>query len=62
MVARSIFSPSGQGHWVEEELDGLDLGHVKLDRRFARMLADRFAHPERSFYASFAGKAGGKAA
>jgi len=62
VVARSIFSPSDQRHWVAEELDGLDLGHVKLDRRFARMLADRFAHPDRSFYASFGGKAGGKAA
>lgn len=62
VVARSIFSPNDQGHWVEEEMDGLDLGHVKLDRRFSRMLADRFAHPDWSFYASFAGKAGGKAA
>lgn len=62
VVPRSIFSHDGQDHWVEEELDGLDLGHVKLDRRFARMLQDRWAHPDWSFYTSFGGAAGGKAA
>jgi hypothetical protein len=62
VVARSIFSPSQQDHWVEEELDGLDLGHAKLHRRFAQMLQDRWAHPDWSFYTSFGGAAGGKAA
>jgi len=62
VVPRSIFSQSPQDHWVEEELDGLDLGHVTLHRRFGRMLQDRWAHPDWSFYASFGGKAGGKAA
>jgi hypothetical protein len=61
VAPRSLFSHS-QEHWVREELDGLDLGHAKLDRRFAAMLQDRFAHPERSFYTSFGGGAGGKAA
>jgi len=62
VVARSIFSPSQPDHWVAEELDGLALGHAKLHRRFARMLQDRWAHPDWSFYTSFGGAAGGKAA
>jgi hypothetical protein len=62
VVPRSIFSHRWQDHWVEEELDGLDLGHVKLDQRFARMLQGRWAHPDWSFYTSFGGKAGGKGA
>jgi Domain of unknown function (DUF4338)/Transposase DNA-binding len=62
VVPRSIFSPSQQDHWIEEELDGLALGHVKLNRRLARMLQDRWAHPDWSFYTSFGGAAGGKAA
>ncbi len=62
VVPRSIFSHDWQDHWVEEELDGLDLGHVKLDQRFAKMLQARWAHPDWSFYTSFGGAAGGKAA
>jgi hypothetical protein len=62
VVPRSVFSPSQPDHWVEEELDGLALGHAKLHRRFARMLQDRWAHPDWSFYTSFGGGAGGKAA
>ena len=62
VVPRSVFSHSQQAHWVEEELDGLDLGHAKLQKRFARMLQDRWAHPDWSFYTSFGGGAGGKAA
>lgn len=62
VVPRSIFSPSPQDHWVQEELDGLDLGHAKLEQRFAQMLHGRWAHPDWSFYTSFGGQAGGKAA
>lgn len=62
VVPRSIFSPSQQDRWVEEELDGLDLGHAKLHQRLAKMLEDRWAHPDGSFYTSFGGGAGGKAA
>jgi len=61
VVPRSIFGHSHE-RWVAEELDGLDLGHVTLERRFARMLQDRWAHPDWSFYSSFGGSAGGKAA
>ena len=61
VVARSVFSPAQAG-WVEEELDGLDLGHVTRHRRLVRMLHARWAHPERSFFASFDTKKGGKAA
>lgn len=62
VVARSVFSSVQTGDWIEEELDGLDLGHVTLKRRFALMLHGRCAHPERSFFSSFEGKAGGRAA
>jgi hypothetical protein len=62
VVPRSVFSPRPQASWVEEELDGLKLGHVKLHRRFAQMLHGRWAHPDWSFYTSFGGARGGKAA
>lgn len=62
VAPRSIFTQSPQDHWVKEELDGLDLGHAKLHRRFVQMLQDRWAHPDWSFYTSFGGAAGGKAA
>jgi hypothetical protein len=62
VAPRSVFSFGQKNDWVEEELDGLDLGHAKLNHRFLRMLHDRWAHPERSFFASFGGRAGGKAA
>ena len=62
VVPRSIFSPSPQDQWVAEELDGLDLGHAKLQERFAKMLEARWAHPDQSLYTSFGGGAGGKAA
>jgi len=62
VAPRSIFSHSQHEHWVEEELDGLALGHTKLHRRFARMLQARWAHPDWSFYTSFGGVTGGKAA
>jgi hypothetical protein len=59
---RSLFHSQQEASWVAEELDGLDLGHVKLNQRFGRMLASRWAHPDWSFYTSFGGGAGGKAA
>jgi hypothetical protein len=62
VVPRSTFSPSDPADWIQEELAGLDLGHRVLDRRFSQMLQGRWAHPESSFYTSFEGKAGGKAA
>jgi hypothetical protein len=62
VVPRSIFAPGAHDHWVNEELDGLELGHAKLHQRFARMLQDRWAHPDWSFYTSFGGATGGKAA
>ncbi len=62
IVPRSIFQKPSSGHWVEEELDGLKLGHVCLERRLAEMLTSRWEHPQRSFAASFATPAEGKAA
>src|SRR5262249_27946796 len=48
---RSVFS-CPKLSWVEEELDGLDLGHITLKRRFARMLEGRWAKPDQSFFSS----------
>ena len=62
IVPRSVFHPSAQDSWIEEELDGLDLGHRTLDGRFARMLESRWLHPGWSFYTSFGGKRDGIAA
>lgn len=61
IVPRSVFSPSQKG-WIVDELDGLDLGHCKLDQRFATMLEARWAHPSWSFYTSFDGRREGVAA
>jgi hypothetical protein len=62
IVPRSLFQGPSSRHWVEEELDGLKLGHVCLERRLAQMLTARWEHPQRSFAASFATAAQGKAA
>ncbi len=62
IVPRSIFQGPGVSDWVATELDGLKLGHVNLERRLARMLAARWAHPQRSFAASFPTPAEGKGA
>lgn len=56
VVPRSVFSASPALSWVEQELDGLDLGHVVLERRFSRMLEGRWAKPDQSFFSSFPGK------
>ena len=53
VVPRSIFAPSQENTWTEEELDGLELGHVKLEARFTAMLQARWTHPNWSFYTSF---------
>ena len=62
LVPRSIFQGPSSRNWVEEEMDGLKLGHVCLERRLAQMLTSRWQHPQRSFAASFSTAAEGKAA
>ena len=62
LVPRSLFQSPSSAPWAEEEMDGLKLGHVRLDRRLKEMLAARWAHPMRSFAASFTSAAEGKAA
>lgn len=62
VVPRSVFSSSPKLSWVEEELDGLDLGHLTLNRRWARMLEGRWAKPDQSFFSSFQDQQGVKAA
>jgi hypothetical protein len=61
IVPRSLFHGASTDRWVAEELDGLDLGDQRLDKRFARMLQSRWAKPDSSFARSF-GSAEGKAA
>lgn len=61
-VPRSLFYGASSDSWVGEELDGLDLGSVRLEKRFALMLDSRWKNPERSFFRSFGDASAGKAA
>jgi hypothetical protein len=61
IVPRSLFHGASTDNWVAEELDGLDLGDERLEKRFASMLQSRWAKPDSSFARSFS-SAGGKAA
>lgn len=64
VVPRSVFqsSPQLSDSWVVQELDGLELGHIKLEQRFASMLQSRWQHPSWSFYTSFGARRDGVAA
>jgi hypothetical protein len=62
VVARSLFHGASTDCWVGEELDGLELGDARLEKRFALMLQSRWTNPERSFFRSFGSGAAGKAA
>lgn len=62
VVPRSVFTGLAAGEsWAEQELDGLELGSVRLERRFAAMLAARSRKPDLRFKSSF-GAADGRAA
>lgn len=62
VVPRSVFCGLDAEGWTRAELDGLDLGDRRLERRLERMLLARWQHPERSFFRSFGSVAAGKAA
>lgn len=62
MPPRSVFHGLQEDHWIDQELDGLDLGSARLERRFALMLSSRWKNPHCSFYRSFGSAAAGKAA
>jgi Domain of unknown function (DUF4338)/Transposase DNA-binding len=62
VAPRSLFHGASSDSWVQEELDGLELGDVRLEKRFALMLQSRWTNPERSFFRSFGGVGAGKAA
>ena len=62
VAPRSIFHGLTVDSWTEQELDGLDLADVRLEKRFSLMLASRWKSPECSFYRSFGSAAAGKAA
>jgi hypothetical protein len=60
LPARSVFHPPQD--WISQELDGLDLGHALLNRRWQCMLRARWENPQRSFGASFQDRAQAKGA
>jgi len=62
ILPRSIFVGMGSESWIAQELDGLELGHVRLERRWASMLQARWQNPGRSFRGSFQSPAEGKGA
>ena len=62
VVPRSLFHGASTDGWVNEELDGLDLGDKRLEKRFARMLQSRWTRPEGSFFRSFGSVPAGKSA
>ena len=61
ILPRSIFQEDS-GEWIGLELDGLDLGHELLNRRWTKMLRARWESPQRSFRGSFQSHAEGKGA
>jgi len=62
LAPRSLFHGLNADSWAWEELDGLELGDVRLENRFACMLKARWKNPERSFCRSFGSRAAAKAA
>jgi hypothetical protein len=61
VTPRSIFQRS-EMPWTQIELDGLELGNRRLERRFGQLLEARAKHPSLSFRASFQDRATIKAA
>lgn len=56
VAPRSVFlGVANPGAWSEQELDGLELGSLRLERRFKAMLAARWKKRGQSFGSSFAG-------
>jgi hypothetical protein len=62
LAPRSVFARTLAEDWAREEMDGVDLGDERLNRRVCRMLRDRWARPQSSFYRSFANPAEAKGA
>jgi hypothetical protein len=62
LAPRSVFAPAVVEDWAQEEMAGVDLGDERLNQRVCRMLKDRWARPESSFYRSFPNAAEAKGA
>jgi hypothetical protein len=62
VAPRSLFHGASTDCWVSEELDGLDLGDRRLEKRFALMLQSRWTRPDCSFFRSFGSAAAGQSA
>jgi hypothetical protein len=62
MASRSVFAPPVKADWVDEEMDGVELGDERLNQRARGMLRARWTRPENSFCRSFGDKAQAKGA
>jgi hypothetical protein len=62
VAPRSVFAKALTSDWVQEEMDGVELGDGRLNRRVVGMLLARGARPQNSFYLSFDKKAQAKGA
>ena len=62
LAPRSVFAPVVAGDWVEAELEGVELGDRRLNRRVRGLLRGRWARPQSSFYRSFEDAAQSKGA
>ena len=62
IAPRSVFAPAVKTDWVDEEMDGVELGDERFNQRARCMLRGRWAQPEKSFNRSFGNWAGSKGA
>jgi hypothetical protein len=53
VTPRALLDSLAQEQWWREELDGLELGDRRLQRRAQMILQARWAQPQASFYGSF---------
>jgi hypothetical protein len=53
LAPRSVFAQALPADWAQEEMAGVDLGDRRLNARAVRMLGQRWARPQQSFYRSF---------
>ncbi len=61
LTPQPLIQGLAQTDWCAHELDGLDLGDARLDRRARLILEARWNQPQASFYGSFAGWSPAKA-
>lgn len=62
LAPRSVFAPTLQDDWAQEEMAGVSLGDKRLNARAAQMLGHRGARPTQSFNRSFGSRSQAKGA